>query len=319
VVPARAPPTTQTATLLRFGANWRELVWRGEVWRLATSMFLHIGLLHLVWNGWFGFRLCSVAESALGPWRFLLLYLASGIVGSAASVIGHDAVSAGASGALFGLIGWRLFELRRASGSFKAFVEDPGIRKELTWIGMWFVLGAFAGFDNYAHGGGLVMGALVGWAVGAGAPPGPARWRRPALAAAIGLAIVAGALRPLPLHHGQDAALQRALVAWKDPKAVIALTEPLLASPRRDAALTLRAPALLALRRFEEAGATPDELIAIDPANAKAYAIRGAARAYLQYADGARTDLDKAVALAPGDRWIRDVRDWLGSERSGPK
>ncbi len=111
----------------------------------------------------------------MGWWRFLLLYLLSGIAGSAASVIGHNAVSAGASGALFGLIGLQLGVLRARVGSFRAMWKDPGLRRSLTWIGAWFVIGIFVGFDNYAHGGGLAFGLLFTWTLLA---PPPRRWKR---------------------------------------------------------------------------------------------------------------------------------------------
>ena len=198
---AQAVGDTRTAgTLIQFGASGRRWVWAGEYWRLATSMFLHIGLLHLVFNVWFGFRICELAEKQLGSWRFLVLYLGSGIVGSAVSVIGHDALSAGASGALFGVVGWMLVTLRVRFGSLRAFAQNPAIRQQLIWIAAWFVLGIFAGFDNYAHGGGLLFGVLYTWAVAAGAEP---RRRRVRLAVALGVGtlLVVASLHPLPFLH----------------------------------------------------------------------------------------------------------------------
>src|SRR5262249_55585621 len=157
--------TTDPEILLRFGATWRHLVWQGEYWRLATSMFLHIGIIHLLWNGYYGFLLSAQVERALGAGRFLELYLLSGIAGSAVSVLGHDAVSAGASGALFGLIGWQVGTLRARVGSFRAMWADPGVRRGLMWIGGWFLVGAFVGFDNYAHAGGLAFGLAFAYAL----------------------------------------------------------------------------------------------------------------------------------------------------------
>ena len=61
------------------------------------------------------------------------------------------------------------------AGSMRAFTQNPAIRQQLIWIGLWFVLGAFIGFDNYAHGGGAVRRALR---VGAHGRPGKKRrWR----------------------------------------------------------------------------------------------------------------------------------------------
>jgi len=163
----RAGSTTQTDTLIRFGAVWRDLVWRGELWRLFTSMFLHIGVLHLVWNSWFGFQWCVQLERRMGHLLFLLLYLGSGVFGASLSVIGHDAVAAGASGAIFGVIGAGVFDWWQRAGSLKALLEAPRVRQQLLWIGGWFVLGAFAHFDNYAHLGGLLFGLLFSWALAA--------------------------------------------------------------------------------------------------------------------------------------------------------
>jgi len=191
--------TRTNATLIQFGAVGRQLVWPGEYWRLATSMFLHIGLLHLICNTWFGFRICALAESQIGAPRFLALYIGSGIAGSAVSVIGHDALSAGASGALFGVVGWMLVTLRIRAGSMRAFTQNPAIRQQLIWIGAWFVLGAFIGFDNYAHGGGMLFGGLYGWALAA--EPGKKRRWRVAAAFWVAALLVFASLRPLPWVH----------------------------------------------------------------------------------------------------------------------
>jgi len=215
----RAGSTQSPATLLQFGAVERNLVWAGQFWRLATSMFLHIGLMHLFWNGWFGFKLCAAAERELGSWRFLALYLGSGIVGSAVSVMGHEAVSAGASGALFGVVGFRLVALRLQFGSWRAFTQHPGIRRELIWIAAWFVIGVFAHFDNYAHGGGLLFGGLFTWALAAGPDRRKRRWRM-VVALGVGVLLVAGSLRPLPFVHASATALRDSTAVEDDQAGV---------------------------------------------------------------------------------------------------
>jgi len=199
VVAESVGDTRTNATLIQFGAVGRRLVWPGGYWRLATSMFLHIGLLHLICNAWFGFQICAVAERQIGVPRFLTLYIGAGIVGSAVSVIGHDALSAGASGALFGVVGWMLVTLLVRAGSLRAFTQNPAIRQQLMWIGAWFVLGAFIGFDNYAHGGGMLFGGLYGWALAA--EPGKKRRWRLAMAFWVAGVLVFASLRPLPWVH----------------------------------------------------------------------------------------------------------------------
>ena len=165
--------TKNTTTLIRFGAVGRTWVWAGEYWRLGTSMFLHIGALHLFCNAFFGFRMCALAENQIGGLKFLALYLGSGVVGAAASVIGHNALSAGASGALFGVVGWMLVTLRVRAGSLRAFTQNPAIRQQLIWIAAWFVLGAFIGLRQLrARRRAAVRRAVR---VGAGRQPGKQR------------------------------------------------------------------------------------------------------------------------------------------------
>ena len=192
----RSGSTTNPETLLRFGAAWRGLVWQGEWWRLITAMFLHIGIVHLVWNIWAGFSWAAPFERLMGSYRFLLVYLLSGLAGSAASVIGHDAVSAGASGALFGVVGGVLVVHRKTLGSWSALWAQKDIRNNLLMMAAWLVLGPFMGFDSFAHGGGLVAGAALTWTM---LPLRKGNFG--AAIAAIGL-LVWISLRPIPGLHG---------------------------------------------------------------------------------------------------------------------
>ena len=89
----------------------------GDWWRLITAAFLHAGLLHIAFNMWALLWLGVVVESALGWWRYLLLYLASGLAGSAGALVASpNAVTVGASGAIFGLLGAGLVLEYRATG-----------------------------------------------------------------------------------------------------------------------------------------------------------------------------------------------------------
>lgn len=153
--------TTTSETLVRWGAAWRGLVWQGEWWRLATSMFLHIGPVHLLWNLFAGWSWCAPMERRVGTPRFLFLYLGSGLVASATSVAAQDAVSAGASGAMFGIVGALLALDRLELGSWQALAAKQG--RTLRTIVLWLAVGPFVGFDNWAHIGGLVAGAAFAW------------------------------------------------------------------------------------------------------------------------------------------------------------
>src|SRR5690606_3210098 len=99
-------------TLIEAGANVKAATGAGEWWRLVTSMFLHVGIAHLALNMYGLWVLGKLIEQFLGSLRFLSVYMLSGVAGSLASVlVGGGAVSAGASGAVFGLLGAAIAEL----------------------------------------------------------------------------------------------------------------------------------------------------------------------------------------------------------------
>lgn len=156
--------TTDTATLLRYGAVAPTYVWAGEYWRLASYMFLHIGWVHFLWNSYASFGVCVAVERDLGHLRFLAVYLLSGIAGGAASTVLAYSVSAGASGAMFGMVGAALAIRRRRLPSFAAAWADPPTRSTLGTIAIWTVIGMTAlPMNNRAHIGGLVAGAVATW------------------------------------------------------------------------------------------------------------------------------------------------------------
>jgi membrane associated rhomboid family serine protease len=195
--------TTKAATLLRFGAVEPHHVWAGEYWRLATYMFLHIGWAHFLWNSYASFGWCVSVERELGHARFLVVYLLSGLAGGAASTVTDYAVSAGASGAMFGIVGATLALRRRQLPSFAAAWTDPPTRATLVNIGIWTVIGLTAmPMNNRAHAGGLVAGALATWSFVGPVPLRPRLW---AAYTVLFASLLVAATRPW--LHGTQAAL----------------------------------------------------------------------------------------------------------------
>ena len=92
----------------------------GDWYRLVTAMFLHASLLHLAFNMLALYWLGTIVELSLGTWRFLLVYFVSGIAGSAGALALSDpfAVTVGASGAIYGIMGALLVLEYLATGSF---------------------------------------------------------------------------------------------------------------------------------------------------------------------------------------------------------
>jgi rhomboid protease GluP len=153
-------------TLIYFGAKFNPLIVEGQVWRLLTSIFLHIGLMHLLFNSYALFRLGIDVERVFGSGRFLILYLLSGVSGSLLSFAFNPHLSAGASGAIFGLIGAlgaHLFRHREAFGQLgqRRLWDVVGV------AGYNLVFGFITpGIDNLGHLGGLVSGVVLGWLLG---------------------------------------------------------------------------------------------------------------------------------------------------------
>lgn len=156
---------TSNAVPLAWGANFAPATQDGQWWRIGAAMFIHFGILHLGVNSFALWDVGQLVERMYGPWRLLGIYLMSGLVGNILSldVQGNDAVSGGASGAIFGLLGALIIFLWRERN-----YTNP---KEFKWLfGGAIVFAALAislgfiitGIDNAAHIGGFVAGLIGG-------------------------------------------------------------------------------------------------------------------------------------------------------------
>ncbi len=133
----------------------------GEVWRLLTAMFLHIGPTHLISNLIGLFMLGPILEGHLGHWRFAVIYLIGGLFGSVASYAFSPALSAGASGAIFALLGATVLYFFRFRENFGPRGQEI-LRSMLVVLVLNLVMGgALANVDNWGHIGGLLGGLLV--------------------------------------------------------------------------------------------------------------------------------------------------------------
>ena len=127
----------------------------GEWWRLITAAFLHYGPIHLGMNMLALWWLGGPVEMVLGRTRFILLYLASGLAGSAGALVwSPNAITVGASGAIFGMLGAGLILEYRATGSL------AGNYLTLIIINLAFTLGFAGNISVGGHVGGLIAGIL---------------------------------------------------------------------------------------------------------------------------------------------------------------
>ena len=156
--------STDNYTLLIFGANVDTLTKNGDYYRLFTSMFLHIGILHLLCNMYSLYIIGKEVESVFGKVKYLIIYLLSGIAGSILSLaFNHNTICAGASGAIFGLLGALLY----FGYYYRTYLGATLTRSIIPVIVLNLIIGfTSSGIDNAAHIGGLVGGILIAMAVG---------------------------------------------------------------------------------------------------------------------------------------------------------
>lgn len=150
--------------MLECGAAYAPLILeQGQWYRVFSSMFLHFGAPHLINNMLVLFVLGQRLEPAVGRLRFLLIYIAGGLGGNFISLFwdmrtGDYSVSAGASGAVFAVMGGMIYVIIRHRGR----VADLTMKQMLIMAAFSLYFGfASEGVDNAAHAGGLLCGFLA--------------------------------------------------------------------------------------------------------------------------------------------------------------
>lgn len=156
--------STNSMTLLMFGANYKPLTSDfHQYYRLLTCVFLHIGIIHLFVNMYSLFIVGSQVENFFGKWKYLIIYLVSGISGSILSLAFNSSISAGASGAIFGLLGALLY----FGYHYRVYLSNTLLRQLIPVIvvnlGISLVVQSI---DLAAHIGGLVAGVMTAMMVG---------------------------------------------------------------------------------------------------------------------------------------------------------
>ena len=209
------PTTTQLVT---WGANWGPLSLGPQPWRMLTSNYLHIGIIHIFFNMWCLWNLGQLAERIFDRWTYLLVYTATGIGGSLASLWWHPlTVGAGASGAIFGLAGALIAVLYLGKFPMAKAALKPTLKSLLSFAGYNLVFGLSAGVDNAAHLGGLAtglgLGAVLAMSV-TGPPEIRRRWRNyAAVGTALLLFVANGYLRQKTGKTESTALVQDPIVA----------------------------------------------------------------------------------------------------------
>lgn len=152
--------TRDALFMYEHGALFPPDIMAGEWYRLFSSMFLHFGAEHLISNMFMQYFLGDMLLRAVSQWKYAVIYLLSGLGGSVASLAimelsGDYAVAAGASGAIYGVIGALLWVVLRNGGKFESISIKRMLLAMVVYISYGFTT---EGVDAWAHLGGAVEG-----------------------------------------------------------------------------------------------------------------------------------------------------------------
>lgn len=154
--------TRDNLTLVRFGAFVGEPPFSGEYWRYFSSIFLHSGFDHLLFNSFALFVFAPPLERLLGKWKYALFYLGSGFIGNVATLAFYNGnqiiVSVGASGAIYGVFAAYLF----IALFYRQALDKQSSSTIITIVVVGFIYTFLIPQVNvYAHVGGFVGGFLL--------------------------------------------------------------------------------------------------------------------------------------------------------------
>ena len=153
--------TNNPEVLVRYGGYYRQAILEGEIYRLFTPIFIHIGWEHLLFNCFSILIFAPGLEIILGKARYLLVYLGTGLAGFVATLLlSSTDLAAGASGAIFGIYGMYAYLAR-----YRRDIMDRNSRQIIMPILLFGVIGTFV-FQNVSitgHMGGLISGYLMGF------------------------------------------------------------------------------------------------------------------------------------------------------------
>ena len=296
--------------LLRWGANWGPLSLGTQPWRILTSNYVHVGIIHLGFNMWCLWNLGQLAERILGRLNFVLLYTICGLAGSLASLWWHPmVVGAGASGAIFGLAGASIAVFYLGHLPIAKTAISGTMRSLLTFVGYNLVFGLTPGIDNSAHIGGLVAGLVMGAALSKHilvAPDVRRAWARLTWMSMAALLLLANVgirhmypqmpllANPQVIASQQIAAAKRALLQRRPDEAIANLQDVIEALPKDAESRYLLGEAYLMQHNPDKAIPSFQEALRLNPEYGEAAA--GLGSAYM--AKGMKQEAEEAFKKA---------------------
>jgi rhomboid protease GluP len=266
------------------------LIANGEYWRLFTAMFLHVGFMHLLFNGIGLLIFGRLLERIYGHYRFTTIYVLAGLSGSIASyTFNRVVIGAGASGAIFGVLGAlaAFFLLRRD------ILGRVG-RRYLSSLALIAAINLFLGFiipgiDNWAHLGGLGGGFLLGLALSP-------RYRHETFSEGVAIPTEASRRGFLGRRGWIVAVALAVLATWT----WLVTNNP--SDEARAFTHVLRAERLYDEESYADALVEAAEAMDLDPTSGQAFFIRGKLNAAIENTGQAASDLGRAMALGIDER-----------------
>jgi rhomboid protease GluP len=296
--------STNSKTLIEFGAKFSPYIIQGEWWRFFTPMIVHIGFIHLLMNTFSLYLIGTEVERIYGNARFLFIYIFAGFAGTLGSFIMTPNLSAGASGAIFGCFGALLY-----FGIVypKLFMRSMG-SSVIVLIIINLIYGfTVSGIDNAGHIGGLIGGFLAAGVVHL--PKSKNIFRQ--LAFLIGTVILTYFLLQFGFNHQESAALDdnaMAMLAQKyidddeENKAEEMLFEYVESNPDAPLSLFMLGNLSFDKKDIDKARDYYEKAIESNPDLHEAHYNLALVYMNLESFDQAKEQADKAIELAPDNK-----------------
>lgn len=313
-------PSSQV--LLHFGASsGAATIIDGQFWRTLTSAFVHIGFLHLMMNCYVLWDVGPLVEKLFGSRKFIAIYVMAALGASLCSLMTDPTVvSAGASGAIFGLFGALIAFFWHHRTKFPPRFLRLHAKIIVIFVFYGIVYGALMqGVDNAAHIGGLIFGFIAAYCV-MPSRPGNTRYHRIDALLTVGLCVAFLAFLAIDCQSIArnelvlgDAAYQQAVESLQSQKPIEAL--PLLNRairfmPEVSSVWWDRARAYEQLGQYDLALRDSDRAVELSPKNKTAYMVRSSILHNLGRDGESIRDLSQVIALDPKSALAYNNRAW---------
>lgn len=301
-----------SSSLINAGANFAPTtIGRGEYWRLLASIFLHAGIFHIALNLYALIGFGPMAESALGRWRFLFIFILSGVVGGLSSVLANPTTtSIGCSGANLGIIGALMLSSWLKRAEISARLSRPQLLLLAAFLLYSLALGLGSTYiDNGAHLGGFITGIIASLLLTTKPSSNKAYFFSSAPAKAIALTAIVPVLIAIDqkrIDNNNDVKCciehMDAITLLKEKKyfhGIEKLDAAHRFKPSDASVLSDRARALVEIGRFDKALDDINKVIEQHPKDRLALMNKASIYHKMKEDDLAIVEMDKAIALVP--------------------